>query len=273
MAEEKAILVDTSKCIACKGCQIACKQWNELSAGKSEFFASNAETNEIEGYENPADLSYHTYTKIRFHLTTKDNGDPDWLFRKIQCMHCTEAQCLDKCPQKTIKRTDEGFVYIDRTNCVGCGTCVAVCPFGVPRLTEDKVVMENGEYYRSHKCWGCKDRILKEAGSDVVKVKNPIPACVKTCAPDALSYGDRDTILENAKTRKTKLEAKGKTVYIYGEDELGGLHYIYILLREPSFYGLKSDEELRAGSRRAYLRYLRDQGKLYANQFLKKVAV
>jgi Fe-S-cluster-containing dehydrogenase component len=106
----------------------------------------------------------------------------------------------------------------------------------------------------------------------VVKADS-VPACVKTCAPGALSYGDRDTMLVNANARKTALEAKGKTVYIYGENELGGLHYVYILLKEPSFYGLKSDEELRAGSRIAYLRYLRDQGKLYANQFLKKVAV
>ncbi|MCK5430376.1 MAG: 4Fe-4S dicluster domain-containing protein, partial [Anaerolineales bacterium] len=102
---EKAILIDTSKCIACKGCQIACKQWNELDAGEPEFFAGT------DGYENPTDLSYHTYNLIKFHLTSKANGDPDWLFRKYQCMHCTEAACIASCPVDTIKRADNGFVW------------------------------------------------------------------------------------------------------------------------------------------------------------------
>jgi formate dehydrogenase iron-sulfur subunit len=257
---EKAVLVDTSKCIACKGCQIACKQWNELAAGESEFFAST------DGYENPSDLSSNTYTLIKFHLDKKGNGDPDWLFRKKQCMHCTTAACLNNCPVSTIKRTDEGFVWVDRTGCIGCGTCVSACPFSIPRLSDGTGPDDNGSP-KSYKCWGCKDRVGGEINSTVVKA-DPIPACVKSCPPGALTFGNRSTKVQDANDRKSELEAEGKTVYLYGVDELGGLHYIYILLRAPSFYGLPSLSELESPARRAYLKYLREVGKLY----LKKVS-
>ena len=246
---EKAILIDTSKCIACKGCQIACKQWNELPAGKSQFFPTGTQ-----GYENPTDLSDHTYNLIKFYETEKPNGDPDWLFRKMQCNHCTVAACLESCPKQTIKRSDNGFVWIDRTDCIGCGTCVQVCPFDVPRLTEE--VAEDG-YNKSHKCWGCQDRIDKDIE----------PACVQTCPTDAATYGDRDALVANAQARKAQLEADGKTAYLYGIDELGGLHYIYVLLRPPSFYGLPSLSSLHSTSRRTYLTHMKELGK----QYLRKV--
>lgn len=247
---EKAILIDTSKCIACKGCQIACKQWNELAAGKPEFFAST------DGYENPSDLSSITYNLIKFHLDEKPNGDPDWLFRKKQCMHCTDAACLQNCPVSTIKRADNGFVWIDRSGCIGCGTCVLVCPFSIPHLSDGTGEEDEG-VTKSYKCWGCQDR----------QTNGVEPACVKTCPPDAAVYGDWDEMAQMAKDRKAELEAAGKTAYLYGIDELGGLHYIYVLLRDPSFYGLPSAAELSSSSRRAYLRQMKELGK----QYLKKV--
>ncbi len=244
---EQAILIDTSKCIACKGCQIACKQWNQLDAGKPQFFATT------DGYENPTDLSYHTYNLIKFHSSTKSNGDPDWLFRKKQCMHCTDAACIDNCPKGTIIRADNGFVYIDRTNCIGCGTCVSVCPYKIPHLSEETA--EDG-YLKSYKCWGCQDRI-----ADGLE-----PSCAKTCPTDAAVYGDLTAMVTAAQARKTVLDAAGKTAYLYGIDERQGLHYIYVLLREPSFYGLPSESEMSSASRRAYLRRMRELGK----QYLKK---
>jgi formate dehydrogenase iron-sulfur subunit len=271
---EKAILVDTSKCIACKGCQIACKQWNELSAGKSEFFASTY------GYENPSDLSFRTFTLIKFHLTEKDNGDPDWLFRKKNCMHCTDAACVANCQYDALQRDDAtGFVYVNRDNCVGCQRCLngtpeenlEGCPFGIPRYATESDLPEGVESGKMYKCWACLDRINGEINSDVVK-ESPIPACVKTCAPGALSFGDRDTMVANANTRKTELEAKGKTVYLYGVDELGGLHYIYILLNDPTFYGLPSSSDLSSSSRRAYLWRMRNRAKRFAKRFRKKIA-
>jgi len=248
---DKAILIDTSKCIACKGCQIACKQWNELGAGEPEFFSGT------DGYENPTDLSYMTYNLIKFHLKEKANGDPDWLFRKYQCMHCTEAACLNSCPVSTIKRSDNGFVWIDQTGCIGCGTCVSVCPFGIPKLSPAEAEEDNVP--KSYKCWGCQDRIA--AGKE--------PACVHTCAPDAGVYGDRAALVTQAQTRKAELVAQGHTdANVYGVDELGGLHYIYVLLRDPSVYGLPSAAELSSNARRAYLKYMKEVGKL----FLKKVS-
>jgi len=261
---EQAILVDTSKCIACKGCQVACKQWNNLSAGTSEFFATT------DGYENPSDLSENTYTLIKFHLEEKPNGDPDWLFRKKNCMHCTEAACLNSCPKSTIYRDDNGFVYIDRSECIGCGTCVNVCPFGIPKLSEE--VEEDG-YQKSYKCWGCLDRVNGEISSTVVKA-SPVPACVKTCTPGALVFGDRTEMVAKAASRKTALEAAGKTVTLYGVEELGGLHYIYILLGDPKeVYGLPSPDELSSSSRRAYIRRMSDKGRIFAKRLLGKVTV
>ena len=245
---EKAILIDTSKCIACKVCQIACKQWNELPAGESEFFATT------DGYENPSDLSSHTYNLIKFHSSEKANGDPDWLFRKYQCMHCTEAACLASCPVSTIKRADNGFVWIDRTGCIGCGTRVQVCPFSIPHLSDGTGEEDDG-VTKSYKCWGCQDR----------QTNGIEPACVKPCAPDAAVYGDRDALVDQANARVSKL---GGEANVYGVDELGGLHYIYVLLREPSFYGLPSAAELSSSSRRTYLKHMKELGK----QFLKKVS-
>jgi formate dehydrogenase iron-sulfur subunit len=247
---EKAILIDTSKCIACKGCQVACKQWNELEATTPEFFTGT------DGYENPTDLSYNTYNLVKFHLTEKANGDPDWLFRKKQCMHCTDAACIESCPKSTIYRADNGFVYIDSSECIGCKTCVDVCPFQIPKISENEA--EDG-YLKSSKCWGCHDRI--EAGKE--------PACVHTCPTDAAVYGDRNDMVALALARRDELVAAGKTeANVYGVDEQGGLHYIYVLLKPPSFYGLPDFASLNSPSRRAYLLSMQERGR----QFLKKVA-
>ena len=262
---EKAILIDTSKCIACKGCQIACKQWNELTAGKPEFFAST------DGYENPSDLSYHTFNLIKFHLPQKEeNEDPEWLFRKWQCMHCTDAACVTNCSTLGYNAVQKdpagtGFVFVDRDKCVGCQSCfngipeqgLPGCPFGIPRYAIAEDLPEDVDPGKMYKCWGCQDR----------QTNGEEPACVKTCATDAQVYGDRDAMVQLANDRKAELEALGKTVYLYGIEELGGLHYIYVLLKPPSFYGLPSLSALNSTSRRTYLAHKRELGKRY----LKKV--
>jgi formate dehydrogenase iron-sulfur subunit len=247
---EKAILIDTSKCIACKGCQISCKQWNELTAGTSEFFGST------QGYENPSDLSYHTFNLIKFHSDEKPNGDPDWLFRKWQCMHCTDAACVAVCPRSgeaMQKDPATGFVWVNRDNCIGCKLCGTACPFGIPRYPDDDEIPEGDEIPKAYKCWGCLDR----------QTNGEEPSCVKTCAPGAATYGDRDAQIAKAESRKSELEAKGKTVWLYGVNEQGGLHYIYLLLRDPSFYGLPTLAELSSSARRTYLRQLKEMGKQY----------
>jgi len=247
---EKAMLIDTSKCTACRGCQVACKQWNELDAETTTFFAPNA------GYQNPPDLSADTYALVTFH-SPETAGDPEWLFRKHQCMHCIDATCVEICPSGGAQKdTDTGFVIFDEEVCIGCGLCVDNCPFEVPHLTAP----QNG---KSKKCFACLypyDRLSE--GED------PKPACAKTCPSGAITYGDRTTMVSNANSRKSELEAEGKTAYVYGETEYGGLHQIYVLLKPASFYDLPEEGSQMTRSRRAYLQYLRELGKMY----LKKVS-
>lgn len=252
---DKAILVDTSKCTACRGCQVACKQWNELPAEETTFFTAGA------GYQNPPNLSANTYCLVTFKLSEQTNGDPDWLFRKKQCMHCTDATCIEVCPysgEAMQKDKDTGFVFVNRDNCLGCGLCRDNCPFGIPKLTE-------GTDAKSYKCWACLDRLTEGAVTGDI----PQPACAKTCPSGAITYGDRTTMISDGKARVTSLHAAGKTeANLYGETEYGGLHQIYVLLKTATFYGLPEAGSQMTRSRRAYLQSLCEKGK----QLLKKVS-
>ena len=244
---EKAMLIDTSKCTACRGCQVACKQWNELSAETTEFFVVGS------GYQNPPDLSADTYCLVEFHSSTTSGGDPEWLFRKRQCMHCTDASCVSVCPVSAMQKDSAtGFVFVDEELCIGCGACVSACPFEVPRLTSD-------ESAKSKKCWACLDRLTEGAVTGDI----PQPACAKSCPSGAITFGDRDALVTQAQARQAEIGG-----HLYGVEEAGGLHQIYVLQKDPSFYGLPSASEISSKARRAYLQSLREKGK----QFLKKVS-
>lgn len=247
---EKAMLIDTSKCIACRGCQIACKQWNELPAETTEFFVPKA------FYENPSELSANTFCLIKFYRSQTESGEIERLFRKHQCMHCTDAECLNRCPYDAAQRDAEtGFIYIDQDKCRGCGMCVSYCPFGAPKLTSSGNAT-------SRKCFACLYPFDKLSEGD-----NPQPACVKACPTGALSYGDRDAMVARAQTRKATLEAKGRTAYLYGVEEMGGLRQISVLLREPSVYGLQEGIQ-RDTSKRTYLKYMQDLARVYREKGL-----
>jgi len=120
----KGMLVDVSKCIACRGCQIACKQWWKLPAVASIHRGI---------HENPPELTAHTWNRIRFQ-EVEDNGRRKWLFTRKACNHCSEAVCVWVCPSYARGHNDQGFVSIDQERCIGCGRCGEFCPFGVPRL-------------------------------------------------------------------------------------------------------------------------------------------
>ncbi|KPJ57964.1 MAG: hypothetical protein AMJ42_04180, partial [Deltaproteobacteria bacterium DG_8] len=175
---DKAMLIDTSKCTACRGCQVACKQWNELPEETTTFFPTN------KGYQNPPDLTANTYCLVEFFSSETSEGDPEWLFRKRQCMHCTDAECVELCPYDAAQKdTDTGFVVFDEEKCKGCGLCVDNCPFEAPRLTAP----QNG---KSKKCFACLypyDRLSEG--------EEPKPACAKTCPSGAITYGDRTTMI------------------------------------------------------------------------------
>lgn len=215
MAQDKAILIDTSKCMACRGCQVSCKQWNELPAEDPSTWKC------LGTYQNPFDLSPVTYTLVKFTEADTD-GKLRWLFRKHQCMHCTEAACLKVCPVGAAQRSPLGFVVIDQEKCIGCGMCEANCPFGVPHVNRKLSAP------KARKCRACIDRLTN----------GMMPACVKTCPTGALSYGDRNDMVKSAYARVKELRSRYPRACIYGDKELGGLHILTVLTEMYETYDL-----------------------------------
>ncbi len=208
----KARLIDVSKCIACRACQIACKQWNELPA---------EHTTQRGTYENPPELSGSTWIKVEFR-----ERPGEWLFRAHTCMHCTDASCEKVCPTGAISHQGE-TVVIDQKWCIGCGYCVQACPFGVPHKDEEEGT--------ARKCRFCSDRVTN--GLE--------PACAKTCPTGTIQFGERADLLAAARMRVQTLNADGSpNATLYGEDEMGGLHTIYVLTDRPSVFGLPEAPEL-----------------------------
>lgn len=228
---EFAILFDSTKCIACKGCQVACKQWNQNPARHRAKHWDDLPVSEKEftgSYQNPLDLEPETYVIIGFEEKKKKDEDLEWFFARRACLHCTDAACEKVCPVKAISYTDEGFVVIDQEKCIGCRYCNFHCPFEIPKWSE-----ENNKTY---KCWFCRDRI-----KDNLK-----PACVTICPTSALEFDEREVILNKAKERKKVLG--DEKIQIYGEDELEGLHVIYVLKDKPENYGLPGEPRIPIAS-------------------------
>ena len=203
---EKIMLNDTSKCIGCRGCQVACKQWNQLPAGQT----INRGT-----YQNPADLGPNTWLLVRIKEIVDEKGNPEWLFRKDGCMHCTEAICEKVCPAGARFRLESGAIGTDNEKCVGCQSCVSACPFGKPRYSE--------EANKAYKCNLCADRVQN----------NLLPACVKACPTGALMFGNKDEMVAYAYNRAREL---GKNASVYGDKFLGGTHVVYVLEEKVELY-------------------------------------
>lgn len=226
MANEKAILVDTTKCTACRGCQVACKQWNENPAEKTVNSGS---------YENPPTLSSYTWMRILFNEHYQD-GQMKWLFTKHQCMHCKEAACVDVCPPKATVQEQvtlpDGSEYkrvaTKADKCIGCNYCRVACPFDVPGYNQK----EKGIF----RCTMCFDRVVNDQEGFNT------PACVKACAPGALEFGDREELVAVAEKRVEALKGAGSQMAnVYGVNQVGGLRYIYVLADEPAAYGLPNE--------------------------------
>ena len=226
---EKAILFDTSRCIACRGCQVACKQWNEtdeiIPAKQNGVQASNRGS-----YENPPDLSPETWLIIKF-TENEENGNLRWLFGRWSCMHCTEAACVEVCTSGALYHNEDGFVGYDRDKCTGCGYCEQYCPFHIPRL-DAGILTGVG---KMDKCTLCTtpglDRL--SAGEE--------PACVRTCPTNALVFGDREELLSRGRELVGSLSAANPRATLYGETELGGLHVMHVLEDVPGVYGLPEE--------------------------------
>lgn len=211
--------IDTTKCTACRGCQTACKSWNELPAEILVF----------KGYlQTHTDTSPETFTYVQM-SERFENGKHDWFFLKRQCMHCTDAACIKVCPEKAISSTEGGAVVRDYDKCMGCNYCAQYCPFKIPKI-------KNNE--KMFKCHLCSDRISS----------NLKPACAKTCATGALQFGPRHEMLELAQERIAAVKKKYPNANLYGLDSqfLEGTNVFYLLQENPEFYGLPAKPKIPA---------------------------
>ncbi|MFO7996897.1 MAG: 4Fe-4S dicluster domain-containing protein [Dehalococcoidia bacterium] len=215
-------LIDASKCIGCRACQVACKQWNQLPAEQTTFAGS---------YENPPRFSSNTWCRVVFR-EHGDNGSVDWLLSKQGCMHCTDAACMQACPAGAIYRTAFGTVNIDQLKCIGCNYCVVACPFGV--------IGFDRRTNKARKCTFCIDRL--ENGLR--------PACATACPTGSITFGDASDLVPQAIDRVDQLRAAGKvSANVYGLEELGGTAMLYVLADEPEKYGLPADPEVSLQTR------------------------
>ena len=199
-------LIDTTLCTACRGCQVACKQWNELPGLR---------TKQLGTYQNPPDLQWNTWTLIRFQEYVNEKGAFKWLFRKDGCMHCTDAACVKVCPSGALYYSEYGTVGIHHERCIGCKECVTACPFDIPRY--------DGATDKVYKCDLCLSRIQSDQQ----------PACVKSCPTGALNIGGKDTMVRKAYARVKEL---GGDANVYGDKFVGGTHVIYVLDEKPGIY-------------------------------------
>ncbi|HEU0190211.1 MAG TPA: 4Fe-4S dicluster domain-containing protein [Mycobacterium sp.] len=271
----KGFFTDTSICIGCKACEVACKEWNHNPAdGELELLGSS--------YDNTGSLGANTWRHVAFieqgrdaieearesgrrlislgmpkmpgaeppsvDITPPDTDQFRWLMASDVCKHCTHAGCLDVCPTGALFRTEFGTVVVQDDVCNGCGNCVPACPFGVierrtdgtaapktQRGAEPGVPRGGAKTGIAQKCTLCYDRL----------VDGEVPACAKTCPTESIRFGDHDDLVARARERVAELHAQGRTeARLYGanpHDGVGGTGSVFLLLDEPEVYGLPPD--------------------------------
>src|SRR4051795_8035489 len=237
---------DTSICIGCKACEVACKEWNEVPASPQGFTGRS--------YDNTIDLGADTWRHVAFieqrkpldlgddgaslveiamrgslaedtGLQTYQDGDGmRWLMASDVCKHCTHAACLEVCPTGALFRTEFGTVVAQEDICNGCGYCVPACPFGVLDKRED-----DGRVW---KCTLCYDRLKDDKE----------PACAQACPTDSIQFGELEELRARAGARVERLRGAGLAeARLYGADDddgVGGFGAFFLLLDEPEAYGL-----------------------------------
>jgi len=211
---------DTSVCIGCKACEVACKEWNLLPDDGFELLGMS--------FDNTGGLSASTWRHVAFveQPPERDSG-VRWLMASDVCKHCTHAGCLDVCPTGALFRTEFDTVVVQQDICNGCGYCVSACPYGV-------IDRREGDG-RAWKCTMCYDRL--HGGLE--------PACAKACPTDSIQFGPLDELRERAAQRVERLHADGTAgARLYGADPhdgVGGAGAFFLLLDEPEVYGLPPD--------------------------------
>ncbi len=211
MSKGKSILVDTSRCTACRGCQVACKQWKGLPG---------TQTKQTGTYQNPPDLSAQTLKLVRFSEGIKDNGKPYWYFFSEQCRHCLEPPCMDAiagyADGGASKDEATGAVlFAEKSKEAPFEEVRTACPYNIPRQDEKTKVLV--------KCNLCIDRITN----------NRAPSCVLSCPTGAMTFGERDAILDQANKRVEVLKKTYPKAMALNPDEV---RVIYIVTDNPTKY-------------------------------------
>ena len=225
MPEPMGFYTDTTVCIGCKACEVACKQWNQLPS-------TNGGANTLSGnsYDNTRNLDGLHWRHVEFIEQFPENRNGGrWLLMSDVCKHCVQAGCLEVCPTGAIIRTEFDTVVIQSNTCNGCRDCIAACPFGV--------IGVNPVSKTAQKCTLCYDRM--KAGLE--------PACSKACPTDSIQFGTVRELRARAAARVEQLRQAGESrAYLYGADEsmLGGLNAFFLLVDKPEVYGLPPDPKM-----------------------------
>ncbi len=206
--------IDTTSCIGCKACEVACQEWNDLPPEISVQFGS---------YQTLPQLTPNFWNLIRFRELDRD-GALSWLMRKDQCMHCGDPGCLKACPAPgAIVQYANGIVDFQQEHCIGCGYCISGCPFDIPQLSK--------KTKKVYKCTLCVDRV--SVGLE--------PACIKACPTSCLQFGTKDAMLEEAGRRVEQLKSQGFAhAAVYDPPGVGGTAVVTVLAHgdQPELYGL-----------------------------------
>jgi formate dehydrogenase iron-sulfur subunit len=233
--ERVGFFTDTSVCIGCKACEVACKEWNLVPEDGMVWTG--------ESYDNTSELGANTWRHVAFIEQKEPEVDAlRWLMSSDVCKQCTHAACLDVCPTGSLFRTEYGTVVVQEDICNGCGYCVPACPFGVldkrhlPREDPPALpLLTKQEDGRVWKCTLCYDRL--KGGHE--------PACAKACPTDSIQFGPLDELRDRADKRLEKLQAENwNGARLYGHDPgdgVGGFGAFFLLLDEPEVYGLPPD--------------------------------
>jgi formate dehydrogenase iron-sulfur subunit len=240
--ERVGFFTDTSVCIGCKACEVACKEWNAIPDDGMQLSGMS--------YDNTQGLGASTWRHVAFieqkvpepegrtelslldtarttNPSLEEPGDMRWLMSSDVCKHCTHAACLDVCPTGSLFRTEFGTVVVQEDICNGCGYCVPACPYGV--------IEQRPHDGRAFKCTMCYDRL--GAGQE--------PACAKACPTQSIQFGPLDELRERAALRVDQLHEQGiEQAHLYGhdpQDGVGGDGAFFLLLDQPEVYGLPPD--------------------------------
>jgi formate dehydrogenase iron-sulfur subunit len=223
MAQAVGFYTDTSVCIGCKACEVACKEWNQLKGDKPQF---------MDSFDNTGKLDDQNWRHVAFvdrvpdAPATEGNGQA-WLMFSDVCKHCKHASCMEVCPTGAIIRTEFDTVFIQQDVCNGCRDCISACPFGVIGYSPQTGTV--------HKCTFCYDRL--QGGL--------MPACAKACPTQSIQFGPLEEMQKKADARLATLRTQGNTkAQLYGRDDkvYGGLNAFFLLMDKPEVYGLPNEQ-------------------------------